>query len=256
MPPMSRPAWLQYPASVLFVVQMYVAMAVLGLLFLPIAIARREAAVAACRAYALYVRWTAAWMVGLTSEIRGPIPQGEVLVAAKHQSFFDILVIFSVLPQPKFVMKKELLMAPFIGWYAKRLGCVAVDRGKRGKAVAQMLADIAEGRSAPGQLVIYPQGTRVAPGAELPYKTGTAAIYRETGWACVPAATNVGVFWPKRGLLRRPGVAVVEFLPEIPPGVRMSEMMARIETVIETSSNALMAEAGFPLPAPAGHQAL
>ena len=90
-----------------------------------------------------------------------------------------------------------------------------MDRGKRGAAIAKMKADVAAGAAEPGQLIIYPQGTRVAPGETLPYKVGTGLLYEQLGQPCYPVATNVGVFWPKRGILRKPGLAVVEFLPAI-----------------------------------------
>jgi 1-acyl-sn-glycerol-3-phosphate acyltransferase len=122
---------------------------------------------------------------------------------------------------------------------------VPVNRGKRGQAIAQMLADVAKGLREPGQLVIYPQGTRVAPGVEMPYKVGTAILYEQLGQPCVPVATNIGVFWPKRGVLRRPGTAVVEFLPRLPTGLPRDEFLKSLEFEIETVSNALMAEAGF-----------
>jgi 1-acyl-sn-glycerol-3-phosphate acyltransferase len=175
------------------------------------------------------------------------VPQEEVLVASKHQSFFDIIMIVSVLPRPKFIMKKELLRAPILGWYALRIGCIPVDRGKRGQAITQMIADVKSGRSQPGQLIIYPQGTRVAAGAARPYKVGTGVLYTETGQDCVPAATNVGVFWPRHGIYRKPGLAVVEFLPRIPAGMTAEAFMATLESTVEEESNRLMEEAGFDL---------
>lgn len=237
-------AW-RWLRSLLFVVQMYAAMAVLGVLFTPWAILDRKGAFAGIRTYCRYVRWSARWLVGLRSEIRGTVPAGEVLVAAKHQSFFDIILICSVLPRPKFIMKQELRRAPVLGWYALRIGCVAVDRGRRGEAVQKMLADVASGRSEPGQLIIYPQGTRVAPGVAMPYKVGTGLLYDAGGLPCVPAATNVGVFWPRSAITRKPGLAVVEFLPVIEPGLPMAEFMTRLEIAVETASEALMAEAGW-----------
>ena len=241
---MIAPAW-RWVRSLVFVVQMYLAMALLALVFTPWAILDRAGAFAGIRTYCRYVRWSARWMVGLTSEIRGPVPVDEVMIAAKHQSFFDIILICSVVPRPKFIMKQELRFAPILGWYALRIGCVPVNRGQRGQAVRKMLADVAEGRSAPGQLIIYPQGTRVAPGARLPYKIGTGLIYDQLGQPCVPVATNVGVLWPKRSLLRTPGTAVVEFMEEIPPGLPVPAFMRRLEEMIEPASDRLMAEAGF-----------
>lgn len=117
--------------------------------------------------------------------------------------------------------------------------------GKRGAAIQSMLRDVAEGRAGPGQLIIYPQGTRTAPGAQLPYKIGSGALYEQLGQTCVPAATNVGLFWPRTGIYRKPGLAVVEFLDPIAPGQPIATFMEQLKTSVETASDALMAEAGF-----------
>ncbi|MFW2543410.1 lysophospholipid acyltransferase family protein [Primorskyibacter sp. 2E107] len=236
---------LQWLRSWIFLIQMYLMMAVIGILFFPFAIFSRGAARLACRVYAKWVRWSASWMVGLRSEIRGVVPTDEVVVAAKHQSFFDIIMIFSAVPAGKFIMKRELLWTPFIGLYAWRIGCVPVDRGKRAQAITRMKRDVEKGNVDPGQLIIYPQGTRVAPGKHIPYKVGAAVLYKQLKQPCVPAATNVGVFWPRTGVYRKPGLAVVEFLPAIPPGVDQGTFVRRLEQEVETASNALMREAGF-----------
>ncbi len=195
----------QWIRSLLFVAQMYLAMAVFALAFLPAAVVSLDWTYRAMHSYCRWVRWTAAWMVGLRSEVRGTPPQDEVIVAAKHQSFLDIIMIFGSLPRPKFIMKKELRWAPFLGWYAQRIGCILVDRGKRGAAVAKMVEDVSKNRKLPGQLIIYPQGTRVAPGVARAYKIGTGVLYSALGHDCVPAATNVGVFWPRHGIYRKAG---------------------------------------------------
>ncbi|WP_347312207.1 lysophospholipid acyltransferase family protein [Defluviimonas sp. SAOS-178_SWC] len=236
---------LQYVLSVIFIAQMYLAMALYALFWTPFVLMRREAVFDAVHAYCRWVRASAAVLVGLRSEIRGEVPTDEVVIGAKHQSFFDIIMIVSVVPRPKFIMKKELLWAPIVGWYAKRLGCIPVDRGKRGQAVTRMVADVKAGTAWPGQLIIYPQGTRVAAGAKRPYKVGVGVLYSQLGQDCVPAATNVGVFWPRHGVLRKPGLAVVEFLPRIAAGQPVEAFMARIEPEIEGASDRLMAEAGF-----------
>ena len=124
----------------------------------------------------------------------------------------------------------------------RRIGCVPVDRGKRGAAISKMLSDVKAGAALPGQLIIYPQGTRTAPGEYRPYKKGTGALYHQLGQPCVPVATNIGMFWPKRGVYRKPGVAVVEYLDPIAPGMETADFMAHLEEVIETASNALNAE--------------
>ena len=187
--------FVQLVRSLVFIFLMYFMMLFIGTVFMPFAVFRRNAAFKAIHAYCGWVRWSARVLVGLRSEIRGEVPTDEVIVASKHQNFFDIIMIVSALPRPKFIMKKELKWAPFVGFYGFRIGCVPVDRGKKGQAVRAMVRGVKEvGKTMPGQLIIFPQGTRVATNAYLPYKIGTGVLYKETGQDCVPAATNVGVF--------------------------------------------------------------
>ena len=234
---------IRWVLSLIFVIQMYVMMPVIGVLFAPWALFSRDGAVACCKTYSRWVFFTARILCGLRCEVRGTPPTGEVLIAAKHQSFLDIMMIFTAIPRGKFIMKKELMWAPILGQYAMRLGCVFVDRGKRGAAIAKMKADVARNASDPGQLIIYPQGTRVAPGVSKPYKAGSGLLYEQLGQPCVPVAINVGHFWPKHGILRKPGVAVVEFLPVIPPGLPVPAFMKTLEASIETASDRLLDEA-------------
>jgi 1-acyl-sn-glycerol-3-phosphate acyltransferase len=234
----------QWLRSLVFVVVIYAAMIPYGLIYLPAALRSRDGAIAACHAWCRFVKRAAPWMVGIRTEVRGTPPTGECLIAAKHQSFLDIILIYSSVPRGKFIMKTELTKAPILGWYALRIGCVPVDRGKRAQAVQRMVADVAAGRADPGQLIIYPQGTRIAPGVKAPYKVGTSVLYTESGQPCVPVACNVGLFWPRKGIMRRPGIAVVEFLDPIPSGLSGPDFMKTLERRIEDRSDALMAEAG------------
>lgn len=231
--------------SLVFILQMYLAMAVLGIVFLPWALLSPTGARVAAKTFCRWVIFSLRILTGLRCEVRGTPPAEECLIGAKHQSFLDIIMIFNAVPAGKFIMKRELMFAPILGQYALRLGCVPVDRGKRGAAILKMKADVAAGAAEPGQLIIYPQGTRVAPGDSKPYKVGTGLLYEQLAQPCHPVATNVGLFWPKRGILRKPGLAVVEFLPAIAPGLPVPAFMARLEDAVETRSNRLMAEAGF-----------
>ncbi|MGV6850378.1 MAG: lysophospholipid acyltransferase family protein [Marinibacterium sp.] len=236
---------IRWLVSALFVVQIYLVMLLMGIVFAPYAALTREGAYRACKLYCVWVFFSARWMVGIRTQTRGPVPEDEVLVAAKHQSFLDILILFYTLPRPKFIMKRELLWTPVIGLYARRLGCIPVDRGKRGAAIQKMVADVKEGRRDPGQLVIYPQGTRVAPGDDKPYKKGAAALYEILDQTCIPVATNAGLFWPRTGIVKNPGLAVVEFLPAIAPGLGAAAFTWQLQAVVEPASDALMIEAGF-----------
>ena len=234
---------LQWIRSLVFNFSIYLVMAIYAAVFFPFALFSRVWAACACQAWCVYVLWAARWMLGLRVEVRGTPPAGEVVVAAKHQSFLDIIVIYHALPRAKFIMKRELLYAPILGQYALRIGCVPVNRGKRAAAIEKMKRDVRRGDAEPGQLVIYPQGTRVAPGDKRPYKVGSGVLYEQLGQACVPVATNVGHFWPKRGVLRRPGTAVVEFLDPIEPGMGVKAFNAHLEEIVETRSDKLLEEA-------------
>ena len=165
--------------SILFVVVNAVMMLILGIVFLPWAVVSPKGALTACKLYTYWVRFTCRWMVGIRWEFRGDTPTEECLVVAKHQSFLDIMMIFQAVPKPRFIMKRELLWTPIIGIYAWRLGCVPVARGKRGAAIKKMMADVKSGRVEPGQLVIYPQGTRVKPGGYRPFKVGSFVLYKQ-----------------------------------------------------------------------------
>lgn len=239
---------IQWVRSLLFVISVYVAIAVVGLGLFPWAVVSRKGARTGCMNVCRYVRWAAPWMIGLKTEIRGTPPDYECIVASKHQSFLDVFLVFSAVPAGKFIMKSILKYAPIVGQYGLRIGCVPVDRGKRAAAIKQMVDGVKKGSATPGQLIIYPQGTRIAPGVKAPYKVGTAVLYEQLGQPCVPVAANVGLFWPKRGIYRKQGTAVVEFLEPIQPGLPRDEFLKLLETRIETASNRLNEEAGFHAP--------
>ena len=231
--------------SLVFDVLLYALMGVVGILGAPLAMWSVDGAYRVMKTYCRLAFALLRGLCGLRIEVRGAVPTGEVIVCAKHQSFLDIMMLMYVLPRPKFIMKKELRWAPILGLYALRIGSTPVARGARSKAMKDMVAHAERDGADAGQLVIYPQGTRVMPGAQLPFKVGAGVLYERLGLTCVPAATNTGVFWARRSAYRRPGLAVVEFLPAVAPGLPMPEFMAHIETVIEDNSDRLMREAGF-----------
>lgn len=243
----------RYIRSFLFDICLYGLMGIYGILLLPLALTR-NGAYRAIRIYLGTILPLLRLLCGIRWEVRGAVPRGEVLICAKHQSFLDILILAHILERPKFVMKRELRFVPIFGLYAMRIGSTPVARGRRGQAMKQMVSHVADEARTGGQLVIYPQGTRVAPGAYLPYKIGAGVLYERLGIACHPAATNAGLFWPRRRWWRRPGVAIIEFLDPVPPGLPVKDFMARIEPAIEAASDRLMREAGFDdgkAPAPA-----
>ncbi len=236
---------IQWLRSLIFAVQMYLMMPLMALVFLPFAIVNRRVVFTFVKTYARYCRWSLAWIAGVKTEVRGEVPADEVLIASKHQSFLDVILIISVAWRPRVIIKRELHRMPIFHFFGNRMGNIPVKRGDRGKAITKMMDDLESGALESGQLLIYPQGTRIAPGVKAPYKIGTGLLYEQTGMPCVPVATNVGVFWPKRGVYRKQGTAVIEFLPRIEAGLPRDKFMQRLEQVIEKASDDLMAEGGF-----------
>lgn len=227
----------------LLVLWTYLLMAIMGILCAPFAaFGPRRWTLGIMQTYVRLEFLGARLICGMRPEIRGPIPQGEVIIAAKHQSFLDIMMLTLALDRPRFVMKRSLVWAPVLGFYARRMGCVAVDRGAGGKALRDMVATAAADAE-PGQLVIFPQGTRVAPGVVAPWKSGVAGLQEALALPVIPVATNAGHFWPRSGVARRPGAPVVAFLAPIPPGLPRAELMAELKARIEPASDALLAEA-------------
>jgi 1-acyl-sn-glycerol-3-phosphate acyltransferase len=177
---------------------------------------------------------------------RDNLPSGAVLVAAKHQSAWETMKLHRLFRDPAVILKRELMRLPIWGWFAQRARMIPVDRGKRGQAIASMIEGarpvIAEGRP----IVIFPQGTRVAPGAYRPYKAGVAALYAALDVPIVPVALNSGVFWGRKALRKRPGQITVEILPPIEPGLSRDEAIRLLEERLEAASDRLTVAAGGP----------
>lgn len=184
-------------------------------------------------------------IVGLDGEIRGAerLPAGPAIIAMKHQSAWDTLILPVVLGDPAVVLKRELLFVPFYGWYAARAGSIAVDRKGGAAALRRMVAAARRAAAAGRKVVIFPQGTRTAPGHHLPYQPGIAALYQALAVPVVPAAVNSGLFWGRRSFMKRRGRITLEFLEAIPPGLPRRRFMAELEARIETATAALEYEA-------------
>lgn len=205
-------------------------------------------------AHVLPVIWTgrllaaARAILGVSVELRGTPPTADCVIAAKHQSFLDILAIAHAVPQCAFIMKREVLRVPIMGYYARKAGCIPIDRARGAEAMTRIITEIEASRGDEdglGQLIIYPEGTRTRPGERRKYKHGVGSIQQATGLAVHPVAVNCGMFWPRDGLRVRPGRAVVQFLDPIPPGLTAVETVQRVETEVEAASDRLMQEAGF-----------
>jgi 1-acyl-sn-glycerol-3-phosphate acyltransferase len=225
-----------------------------GTIGLPFLIAPRAVTMQFGRFWGRGVLFLLRVIVGLDHEIRGldRVPRGACIIAMKHQSAWDTLIPFVLFHDAAAVVKRELLVVPFYGWYAARAGSIGIDRKAGARALRRLVAAArpvaAEGRP----IIIFPEGTRVAPGARLPYQPGVAALYQALAVPLIPVAVNSGYFWGRRSFIKRPGRIVLEFLEPIPPGWRRRRVMAELEQRIETASAALLreGEAMHPMSSP------
>ncbi|HKQ45661.1 MAG TPA: lysophospholipid acyltransferase family protein [Rhizomicrobium sp.] len=227
--------WLR---SALFLLWFAILTAILALIFLPVLILPRAATVWLARLWARATFWGLKIFAQIDFEIRGTPPKGAVLVAAKHMSMWDTLALYLALDEPAIVLKRELLRIPFYGWFLWKAAAIAIDRAAGPRALRKMAADAKAVLAGNRPILIFPEGTRKKPGAAPDYKPGVAGLYAQLGVACVPVALNSGVYWT--GLLKRPGIIVLQFLEPIPPGLKREPFMALLQTRIETATTALL----------------
>lgn len=228
--------------SILYGFWYYGLTAALAIIYIPLLALPRPALRRGIRIWARLLIWGMRVLGGVRLEVRGlqNIPPGACLIAAKHQSMFDIIPAFAYLPDALFVMKKELMRIPVFGWHNLKHGTIVVDRAGHATAMRKLIADARDRFREPRQLLIFPEGTRRPPGAEPDYKPGVAGIYRDLEVPCVPVATNTGLHVSSSGIARSPGTVVWEVLEPIPAGLKRADFMRLLQERIETASDALL----------------
>jgi 1-acyl-sn-glycerol-3-phosphate acyltransferase len=235
-------SWLR---ALAFNIAFVAATALIGVAGLPMLLAPRRWVMHFGRFWARSVLALLKAIVGLDGEIRGleHVPPGASIIAMKHQSAWDTLILPVVLGDPAVVLKRELFLVPIYGWYAARAGSIAIDRRGGAGALRRMVRTARRAAAAGRKVVIFPEGTRTAPGHRQPYQPGVAALYQALGLPVVPAAVNSGLFWGRRSFVKRPGRITLAFLEPIPPGLQRAQLMSELEARIEAATAALEQEA-------------
>jgi len=234
--------------SLLFNICFVLATALIGLAAVPALFGRRDSVLWVVRVWGRTAVWLLRVICRVRVDLRGMqrIPPGPVVIVSKHQSAFDTIIWAALLPDVAYVLKKELLAIPIYGWHARKAGMIPVDRSGGGPALKAMLrgaqAALADGR----QIVIFPEGTRTAPGERVPYQPGVVAIAGASSAPVIPVATDSGRIWGRRAFHKRPGVIRVSVLPPLPPGLPRARLLAALEDAIETETDRLMAEPVCP----------
>ena len=232
--------------SALFQAAFYVNFIVFCILGLPLLAVPRRVGAPVLSLWALTSQKLLQAICGITYEVRGRanMPRGAAIVAAKHQSQWETLSFLYVLDDPAIVLKRELARVPVFGWYALKFGHLAIDRRGGPMALRRLMGAARRAVADARPIVIFPEGTRRAPGAPPSYQPGVAALYRGLGIPCVPVALNSGLYLLQPGWLKFPGRIVVEFLEPISPGLDGGAFLTELEGRIEGACSRLFAEAG------------
>jgi 1-acyl-sn-glycerol-3-phosphate acyltransferase len=230
--------------SLLFNFLFYLNLMMLLLAALPTLVMPRWGIIGIAKFWARSSLWLLRVICGTRVEWRGiaKIPQGALIIGAKHQSTWETFALLALFRDPTFIMKRELMWIPLFGWYTWKGGMIPVDRGAGKPTIALMTAHARVALEQGRQIIIFPEGTRRAPGAEPKYKYGIAHIYADGSAPCLPIALNSGLFWPRRRFLRYPGTIRVEFLDPIAPGLDRDAFFARLQRDIEAATARLVAE--------------
>ncbi|HZZ60209.1 MAG TPA: lysophospholipid acyltransferase family protein [Roseiarcus sp.] len=231
--------------SVAFNLLFYITLVVLMIVGLPTILAGRRGIFALASVWRGVSVWLLEHICGLKLEYRGAenIPRGGVLIAAKHQSFLETFALLKYTPDFAIILKRQLTYIPLFGLYLIFSKQISIDRARGRQALHQIAAAAKPVLAAGRQIFIFPEGTRRPPGAPPRYRQGVAAIYAGSEAPCLPVAVNTGLFWRRRGFMRRPGVAVIEYLPPIAPGLDRDDFTARLQDAIEAACARLNAEA-------------
>jgi 1-acyl-sn-glycerol-3-phosphate acyltransferase len=230
--------------SILFTILFYLNVVLHLLIAMPAAAVSPQAVIGVAKQWGRVNLWLLRHVCGLGVEWRGleKIPPGGLIVASKHQSAWETFALLTILEDPIFVLKRELMWIPVFGWCMRKAGMIPVDRGAGRAALSGMTERVRNSLADGRQIIIFPEGTRRPPGAPPKYKFGVAFVYENCAAPCVPIALNSGLYWPRRRLLRFPGKVRVEVLDPIPPGLDRRTFFTDLEQTLEAATARLIAE--------------
>ena len=180
--------------------------------------------------------WVVKHVLGIPYRLIGAenIPAGPAIVMAKHMSAWETIMLQDIFPPMVFVMKREIHKLPFFGWGLAALQSISIDRAAGRESLNQVVAQGADRLKRGFWIIIFPEGTRVAPGETRRYKSGGAYLAMQTGASVVPVAHNAGEYWPRNAFIKHPGHVVVSIGPVIETvGLSADEINTRVQTWVE-----------------------
>ena len=230
--------------SLAFNLAFYAWTALLAVAGLPVLLARRERVARFAHFWEQGVQVLLRQVAGISFEVRGRerVPAELPIYAVKHQSAFETVVLHLLIDDPAIALKQELTWIPLFGWYLMGAGMIRIDRASRAQAVRSLVKGARAALDRGQPVVIFPEGTRTAPGTERAYQPGVAALYLQLKRPVVPVAVNSGLFWGRRSFRKRSGRITVEFLEPIPPGLDRPTFMNLLRERIEGATGRLVEE--------------
>lgn len=209
---------------------------IMGIICLPMII-NKNSARKTIQLWARLTLWNLRIITGVSYRIEGAenIPQGGAIVAANHQSMWETIALYALMPQPVMILKKELLKIPVYGWWASGADNIPVDRKGGAKALRAMTRKAADHIMAGEQVIVFPEGTRIPPGERASIKPGVAGLYAALNTVCVPVAHDSGRFWRHPGIKKEPGTITLRILPSIAPGLNRKEFTNELRTRLESA---------------------
>jgi len=205
---------------------------IMGLAAVPVRLFARHLSYAYARTWIRLVLWGARVLCGIRIQVSGAeyLPlDGAAIIASEHQSAFDTLVWLTLVPRASYVMKRELTRVPLFGPMLIPAGMIPVDRGGGAQALRALLQAASAARAAGRQIVIFPQGTRVAPGADVKLQPGIAAVARHLALPVIPVATDSGLCWGRRAFMKRAGTIHIALGPPVPAGTGRDALLDTIQ---------------------------
>lgn len=230
--------------TLLFLVTLVFGVIVLVSALLPLSIEQRYVIP---RSWGLFLTWLAGAICGLKYVIEGRenLPTRPFISLWKHSSAWETMAQMFVVPTASWLLKREVIWIPVIGWAVSTYKPIAINRSAGHSAVNQVVKQGRERLAAGMGIVVYPEGTRVAPGQTRKYGVSGALLATETGAPVVPIAHNAGYFWKRRSIVKKPGLIRVVIGPPIDPsGLTAREVNERAQQWIEAKIAEIIARPG------------
>lgn len=202
--------------------------------------------VGAIRAYSIFwargIAWGISNIVGLKYEIKGSLPNrsGPLIVISNHQSMWETIILATMIPNVTFVAKKELTRVPIFGWYMKKFPMIMIDRSTGRSALSEIISKSSEAVAKGHSILIFPEGTRIAPDETKKYHYGVAALYDKLQIPALTIAHNSGCFWNDEYYMKYNGTVTLRFIETIEPGMKTADFFRRIEESINTEKKLLV----------------